>query len=78
MSMEKQDVGVGKKLPESSAVSRTCPKIFGEVAELTRRSTVTIAQRPKTKRGFTPFCNGLGIYCNGFWGCGSLGPHKCN
>ena len=32
----------------------------------------------KTKRGFTPFCKGLGIYCNGFWGCGALGPHKCN
>ena len=30
------------------------------------------------KRVFTPFCKGLGIYCNGFWGCGALGPHKCN
>ena len=27
---------------------------------------------------FTPFCKGLGIFCNGFWGCGTLGPHKCN
>ena len=30
------------------------------------------------KRGFTPFLKGLGIYCNRFWGCGALGPHKCN
>ena len=27
---------------------------------------------------FTSFCKGLGIYCNGFWGCGDLDPHKCN
>ena len=20
----------------------------------------------------------MGIYCNEFWGCGALGPHKCN
>ena len=20
----------------------------------------------------------MGIYCNGFWGCGALGPHKCS
>ena len=20
----------------------------------------------------------MGIYCNGFWGCGALDPHKCN
>ena len=20
----------------------------------------------------------MGIYCNRFWGCGALGPHKCN
>ena len=32
----------------------------------------------RTKRGFTPFCKGLGIYCNGFWRCGALSPHKCN
>ena len=45
---------------------------------MTRRSTISIAQGLKTKRGFTPFYKGLGIYCNGFWGCGALGPHKCN
>ena len=57
---------------------RTCPRIFDKVVELTRCSTITTTQRSKTKRGFTPFCKGLGIYCNGFWGCGFLGPHKCN
>ena len=54
------------------------PRIFSEVVELTRHSAVTTTQRLKTKIGFTPFCKGLGIYCNGFWGCGDLGPHKCN
>ena len=57
---------------------RTCPRIFVEVAKLTRRNTVTTSQRLKTKRGFTPSCKGLGIYCNGFSRCGALGPHKCN
>lgn len=71
-------VGVGKQLPKSHAILRTCPRIFGEVAELTRRNAVTTTQGPKTKRGFAPFCKGLGIYCNGFCGCGALGPHKCN
>ena len=46
--------------------------------ELTRRSTVATTQRQKTKTGFTPFYKSLGIYCNGFWGCGDLDPHKCN
>ena len=55
-----------------------CSKIFGEVVELTKPSTVITTQKPRTKRGFTPFCKGLGIYCNGFWGCGALGPQKCN
>ena len=32
----------------------------------------------RLKGVFTPFCKGLGIYCNGFWGCGGLGLHKCN
>ena len=58
--------------------SRTSPRIFDEVVELTGHGMVTTAQTPKTKRVFTPFCKGLGIYCNGFWGCGPLGPHKCN
>lgn len=71
-------VGARKQLSGSYAVSRTCPRVFGEVAELTRHNAVSIAQGPKTKRGFTPFCKGLGIHCNGFWGCGALGPHKCN
>ena len=71
-------VGVGKQLLGSCTVLRTCPRIFGEVAELTRRNAVTKIERSKTKRGFTPFCKGLGIYYNGFWGCGALGPHKCN
>ena len=31
----------------------------------------------RLKGVFTPFCKGLGIYCNGFLGCGDLGPHKC-
>ena len=35
--------------------SRTIPRIFGEVAEVTRRGAVTTAQRPKTKRGFPHF-----------------------
>ena len=56
--------------------SRTSPNIFDEVAELTRCGAVTTTQRPNTKGGFNPFCKGLGIYCNGFWGCGPLGPHK--
>ena len=31
------------------------------------------------QKGFFPqFVNGLGIYCNGFWGSGPLGPLKCN
>ena len=58
--------------------SRTSPRIFSEVAKLIGHGAITIAQRPKTKRGFTPFCKGLGIYCNGFWGCRDLDPHKCN
>ena len=57
---------------------RIGPRIFSEVAELTRRSAVTTTQRLKSKMGFTPFCKGLRIYCNGFWGYGALGPHKCN
>ena len=57
---------------------RKSPRIFSEVVEPTGHDTVTTTQRLKTERGFTPFCKGLGIYCNGFWGCGSLGPHKCN
>ena len=52
--------------------------MFDEVVELTRCSVVIIVQKSRTKRVFTPFCKGLGIYCNGFWGCGALGPHKCN
>ena len=71
-------VGAGKQLPGSCAVLRTCPKIFGEVAELTRRNVVLIAQKPRAKRVFTPFCKALGPYCNKFWGCRALGPHKCN
>ena len=71
-------VGEGKYLAKSYVVLRTCPRIFSEVAELTRHSTITTTKRLKTKRGFTLFCKGLGIYCNGFWGCGALGPHKCN
>ena len=43
-----------------------------------RHNAVITAQNPRTKRVFTAFCNGLGIYCNGFSGCGDLGPHKCN
>ena len=45
---------------------------------MTRCSAVTTTQRLETKRDFSPFCKGLGIYCNGFWGCGDLGPHRCN
>ena len=31
------------------------------------------------QKGFLPqFVKGLGIYCNGFWGSGPLGPLKCN
>ena len=31
------------------------------------------------QKGFlTPFCKGLGLFCNGFQGCGALGPHECN
>ena len=71
-------VGAGTQLLRSSAVLRTCPRIFGEVAELTRCNAVTTAQKPRAKRVFTPFCKGLGPYCNGFWGCRALGPHKCN
>ena len=71
-------VGAGKKLLGSYAFLRTCPRIFDEVTELTRCSAVTIAQEPRDKRVFTPFCKGLGPYCNDFWGCGALGPHKCN
>lgn len=71
-------VGAGKQLPGSYIVLRKCTRIFDEVAGMTRRNMVTTTQRPKTKRDFTPFCKGLGIYYNGFWGCGALGPHKCN
>ena len=67
-----------KEASKSYTVLRMCPRIFDEVAELTRCSTVATAQWLKTKKGFTPFYKGLGIYCNGFWGCGALGPHKCN
>ena len=61
-----------------SGMSHKCPKIFDEVAELERRNAVNTTQNVKTKRVFTPFCKGLGLFCNGFWGCGDLGPHKCN
>ena len=71
-------VGAGKQLLESCVVLRTCPKIFSEVAELTRNNVVITTQKPRTKRVFTPFCKVLGPYCNGFWGCGALGPHECN
>ena len=71
-------VGVGQQLLENYAVLRTCPKIFDKVAELARRNVVITAGNPKTKRVFTPFCKGLGLFCNGFGGCGALGPHKCN
>jgi hypothetical protein len=55
-----------------------CPKIFDEVVKLARCNAVNTAWNPKTKRVFTPFCKGLGLFCNEFWGCGALGPHKCN
>ena len=71
-------VGARKQLPRSYAVLRMCPRIFGEVAESTRSSVVTTVQKLRIKGVFTPFCKGLGIYCNGFWGCGALGPHKYN
>ena len=67
-----------KAVSRKQCSSRTTPRIFDEVAEPTGRGTDTTAQRPKTKRGFTLFCKGLGIYCNGFWGCGALGTHICN
>jgi hypothetical protein len=54
------------------------PKIVGELAELARRNMVNIAWNPKTKRVFTPFCKGLGLFFNGFWGYGALGPRECN
>ena len=34
--------------------------------------------KTKDQKGFSPLCKGLRICCNGFWGCGPLGPHKCN
>ena len=71
-------VGVGKQLLGSCAVLRTCPRIFNKVAELGRCSAVTTAQKLRAKRVFTPFCKGLGPYCNGFWGCRALSPHDCN
>ena len=55
-----------------------CQKIFGEVAGLARHNTVNTAWNPKTKRGFTPFCKGLGLFCNVFLGYEALGPHECN
>ena len=57
---------------------RKGPKIFGKVAELARRNAFNITWNLKTKRVFTPFCKGLGLYCNRFWGYGALGRHKCN
>ena len=71
-------VGAGKQLPGSYVVFRMCPRIFGEVAELIRCNTVTTMRKTRIKWGFYPFCKGFGIYCNGFWGCGALGPHKRN
>jgi hypothetical protein len=53
-----------------------CPKIFGEAAGLARRNTVNTVWNPKAKRVLTPFCKGLGLFCNEFWGRGALGPHE--
>ena len=71
-------IGVGKKLLGSCTILRTCPRIFGEVAEVARHSAVTTTQKLRAKRVFTPFCKGLGPYFNGFWGCRALSPHDCN
>ena len=77
-SCGKHIVGEGKKLPGSCVVLRTRPRIFDEVTELTRSNTVTTMQKPRIKGVLPHIVRVLGIYCNGFWGCGALGPHECN
>ena len=48
-------VGAGKQLLGSCVVLRTCPRIFGEVAELARHSA-----EAEDKRGFYPILKGFG------------------
>ena len=45
---------------------RKCPRTFGEVAELARRSTVNTAWNPKTKRVLPHFVRVWDYFVMGF------------